>query len=363
MHFRADKNLWQFEAELPRGSDGKRRKRVVYGRTELEVRTKVADLVARGGGSLRPVDPTRISDFAEKWLTRCDAQLAPKTAESYRWAWGHASPIVGGVRFEKFDRETALTLFSELGRRDASPNTIRHVARVMQTLVQDAIAEGVLKGENPFKIVASRKPKHKPEKGRALSVAEARRFLEAARDDRLEAAWILGLTAGLRIAEIFGLQWADFDASARAIHVRRQAVVVGGKILIQEFTKTEDSLRLLPLGPLAVAALKRRAKVASTEPTSLWIFPGLNPLQPVNPTNARRRNFAETVKRALIAGKFTPHDLRHTMNSLADSVGVTEKVRSERMGHADSAITRAVYTHTIDGQARDAAAKIDSLLV
>jgi integrase len=82
----------------------------------------------------------------------------------------------------------------------------------------------------------------------------------------------------------------------------------------------------------------------------------------MNPNNARRRNFADVVAAAGVDGKLTPHDLRHSMNSLADAVGIPEKVRSERLGHADSAITRTTYTHTIDGQAREAATKIDELL-
>jgi len=50
---------------------------------------------------------------------------------------------------------------------------------------------------------------------------------------------------------------------------------------------------------------------------------------------------------------FTPHDLRNTTNSPGGTDGMGEKVGSERMRHADNTITRRVYTHTIDRQARD----------
>jgi hypothetical protein len=63
---------------------------------------------------------------------------------------------------------------------------------------------------------------------------------------------------------------------------------------------------------------------------------------PVSPGNARRRSFGKIVSAAHIDGGLTPHDLRHTMNSIADAAGVTEKVRSERLGHADSQITKMV---------------------
>jgi integrase len=231
----------------------------------------------------------------------------------------------------------------------------------MQSALQDAIADGVYAGVNPFTLVAKQKPKHKVERGRALSVDESVRFIAAARNDRLEAAWILGLTAGLRIGEMFGLQWTDVDLERGTIFVQRQALFVDGKLLIDDL-KTADSLRLLPIGDLAVGALRRRKDAASGEVPSIWVFPSANPQTPVNPNNARRRNFLDVLAAAKIDGKLTPHDLRHSMNSLADAVGGPEKVRSERLGHADAAITRTTYTHTIDGQARDAATKLDELL-
>jgi integrase len=227
--------------------------------------------------------------------------------------------------------------------------------------LQDAIADGSYVGLNPFTLVQKHKPKHRVERGRALSVDESLRFIAAARNDRLEAAWILGLTAGLRIGEMFGLQWSDVDFLRRTIHVQRQALFVEGHLVVDEL-KTANSSRLLPLGDLAMAALERRRTATASEAESLWVFASANPNMPVNPNNARRRNFGDVVKAANIAGKLTPHDLRHSMNSLANAVGIPEKVRSERLGHADSAITRTTYTHTIDGQAREAAIRIDELL-
>lgn len=355
------RQLWVCAAELARGSDGKRRRRLVYGKTKVEAEAKLADLKARQGGSLQPVNQARVADYMAPWLTSVSKRVRPKTAASYDWAWSHAKPLIGGVRLDRFDRATVLELFAELSRAGASANTIRHVSRVMQTALQDAIADGAYSGLNPFSLVQKQKPKHKTERGRALSVAECLRFIEAARADRLEAAWLLGLTAGLRIGEMFGLQWADVDFAGKTIFVQRQALFVDGKLLIDEL-KTADSLRLLAIEEPALSALERRKAAADNEKPSSWVFPSANPKNPMNPNNARRRNFADVCAAAKIEGNLTPHDLRHSMNSLANAVGVSEKDRSERLGHADSKITRTTYTHTIDGQARDAAKKIGELL-
>jgi len=379
LRWRPDKGLFQMEVMLPRGpGETKRPRRTLYGKTENEVWQKLADLKANGGGTLTPPARTKVADFMAGWLDAAEQRVKPRTIESYRWAWSHARDVIGPVRFDQFTRKTALQLFEALERGGASANTIRHVARVMQTAFEAAIAESVYNGDNggnPFRMVATKKPRHQVARGRALSVAEAKRFIAAAREDDLEAAWILGLTAGLRIGEMFGLKWADVDLKKRTIFVQRQAQYVvtktreiddagepvrEGKVVVVDL-KTADSLRLLPIGQLAVDAMKRRKAAARTE-NSEWVFPSAKRTTPISPNNARRRNFAETVARAKITGSLTPHDLRHTMNSLGGAAGIGEKVRSERMGHADSTITRRVYTHTIDGQAREAATKIDQIL-
>jgi integrase len=360
--FREDKKLYQFEVELPRAPDGKRRRRVVYGKTAEETRRKVADLKARGGGSLRPVNPARISEYVTTWLEKSERRLAPKTLEHYVWAWDKAAPIIGGMRLDRFDRSGVIGLFGALEDNGCSANTIRAVKTVMGIIIADAIADGLYTAINPFTLVKKAVPKHKAQEGRALSPQECMRFIDAARADRLEAAWLLGLTAGLRIGEIFGLQWGDLDFANAVIAVRRQAVEVKGVLHITDL-KTTDSQRLVPVGNLAAEALQRRRDAASIEgESSIWVFPSGNPDMPVSPGNARRRSFAKIVSAAHIDGSLTPHDLRHAMNSIADAAGVTEKVRSERLGHADSQITKMVYTHTIDGQAREAALRIDEML-
>jgi integrase len=44
--------------------------------------------------------------------------------------------------------------------------------------------------------------------------------LEASRGNRLEALYVLAVTAGLRIGELLGLKWEDIDLGAGSLHVR-----------------------------------------------------------------------------------------------------------------------------------------------
>jgi integrase len=89
---------------------------------------------------------------------------------------------------------------------------------------------------------------------------------------------------------------------------------------------------------------------------------------PISPHNARDRSFKKIVAAAEIKvskkntrpGPFTPHDLRHTMNSLGAAARISEQVLTERSGHTNSTMTRH-YTHTYVEQRVDAAESIEAM--
>ena len=57
------------------------------------------------------------------------------------------------------------------------------------------------------------------------------------------------------------------------------------------------------------------------------------------------------------------HDLRHTHASLALAAGVHPKVVSERLGHADIALTLNTYSHAIPALQETAAKLVADLVL
>jgi integrase len=90
-----------------------------------------------------------------------------------------------------------------------------------------------------------------------LTPEQARRFLEAAKDDRLEALYVLALTTGMRRSELLALKWEDIDFCLKRIQVRRTITRVPGEGLKMSEPKTARSLREIPLMSLALEALER----------------------------------------------------------------------------------------------------------
>jgi integrase len=191
----------------------------------------------------------------------------------------------------------------------------------------------------------------------------------------------LGLLAGLRRGEIFGLHWQDLDWSADLIHVRRNLfyrygkhheVPQGESKFIIYAPKSEKSIREIDLSP----ALKRelRARYLQSEDKHGLIFQSSNGT-PLDPHNVYERWFKPAAERASkkaakdkdkIAADnltgFRMHDLRHTFGSWKIAQGEDIVYVCAQMGHAKPSITADIYSHLLEKRRPHAAAQTDTIL-
>jgi len=360
LFFRSDKNLWTAAFDLGRDSIGKRIRRTLYARTRIELRRKIADLKARGGGSIRPRAQGGVGDMVERWL---EDDVKPNRSRNtyalYESMWRvHARPLIGALQLERFDAESVSALYRRLRERGAMPSVIHRVGVVLHRAFEVAIRRQTYRHANPFSLVD--RPSYRPKSARSLTADEARRFIESARLDRFEALWILCVTAGLRLGEVLGLKWTDVDFERRTVSINRSLVEVGGHIELGP-TKTPGSRRMIDLGDLAMNALLRRLSAHDGEGHgSALLFSTLSGVA-MRRSYLRRWHFTPLLNRANIP-HIRIHDLRHTMTSLALAEGINVNVLAERLGHSSPRLTQERYVHVMPGQQRGAADVIDLLL-
>ncbi|GGW42892.1 integrase [Streptomyces albaduncus] len=185
---------------------------------------------------------------------------------------------------------------------------------------------------------------------RPLTAAEARRFLDAARADRLHALYELALRAGLRKGELLGLHWEDLDLRTGTASVQRslQRTRTGG--LTHLPTKTRASERRIALPTECVRSLKEHKERQAKEREaagSAWQDSGLvfttPACRPLDPANLTRR-FRSFLNRAGLR-RIRFHDLRHSTATLLLEQGVDLVVIRELLGHAHIGVTAGVYAH------------------
>ena len=54
------------------------------------------------------------------------------------------------------------------------------------------------------------------------------------------------------------------------------------------------------------------------------------------------------------------HSFRHANATLMSSFGASQKLRQQRLGHADGSLTETIYTHVISEDGKRIAAQIDN---
>jgi integrase len=194
-----------------------------------------------------------------------------------------------------------------------------------------------------------------------LTSEQVQEFLETARGDRLYAVYVVAIGTGMRLGEIFGLQWPDVDFKGRAINVQNTLIEINGKLSLAE-PKTPKSRRRVDLPRFVVDVLtKHRAQsVREGFAKGPWVF--------CNSTGGplRRTHFHVNHFKPLLASAELPairfHDLRHTSATLLLTAGVHPKVVQERLGHSQIGITLDTYSHIVPTMQLEAAGKLDTMM-
>ena len=155
---------------------------------------------------------------------------------------------------------------------------------------------------------------------------------------------LLQMQLGLRIGEVCGLQWGDFDLAAGTLTVRRTVSRIycrngHTKVLIQT-PKTRSSSREIPIPQELLALLRELCGNVSAE---TWFLSGSTE-KPVEP-RCYRKSIQLYLQQAAVR-KVHPHALRHTFATTCLQAGCDIKTLSELLGHADPNITLRRYVHS-----------------
>lgn len=306
-------------------------------------------------------DEATLLAFLHRWLDYRQRDLRPNTYRSYVNELLHLIPHLGDLPLATL---TPLQIQEAMTERlEHELSTAKSLATALRTLrmaLRQAVLWGVLPS-NPASLV--RTPRTRPKEMSVWSPAEARRFLGKARGHRLHPFFVLALGTGMRLGELTGLSWADINLDkAELVVSRNHTRDITGVWRLGE-PKTRAGHRCIPLGEDVVGVL--REHLAEEEK---W-FGSRRGQDPVfTRSSGARLDHANVTRlfhrlgREAGVPRIRFHDVRHTSASLLIRQGISPKVVSDRLGHADVAFTLSVYTHLYEDQRRSAALPLDQLL-
>jgi integrase len=257
------------------------------------------------------------------------------------------------------------TLYANLQEKGLKPQTVRRVHNLLHNAFKQAVRWQMIK-QNPAQLVDP--PPIGKREMTALDRDQARELLKAAEKERYYPVFVFLLSSGCRPGEAFGLKWSDVDWPSGSVTINRAIYwrpKRQGWVLTEP--KTAASRRTIPLGKAVMKTLtdwKRRQAEDRLRAGSEWqhhdfVFTKLTGA-PLDLETLRDR-FKVVTERAKLTG-IRLYDLRHSCASILMAEGQNPKIVSERLGHANIALTLGTYSHVSKGMQEEASQKLENAL-
>jgi integrase len=240
---------WGYRIDLGAVPGGGRNQKQVAGfRSRGEAEAALAEALAAFGGG----DRRTVAGYLELvWLPAKEREIDRSTFDQYAWAVRrHIVPLLGPVRLAELESgvlERWLRRLAGAGRnggdRPLSATSVRLVRKVLSMACEDAVDRGLL-ADNPVRQTPA--PRAAPFERVGWTAGEARRFLAAADDHPLRAAFQLAVVAGLRRGELLGLRWSDLDLETGRLRVAQQLMIERGRARLKPVPERERRTIALP---------------------------------------------------------------------------------------------------------------------
>lgn len=346
--------------------NGKRRRKVIYGKTRKEVaeKLKATHRDQATGMTLTP-DQQTIREFLENWLEHSvKRQNRPRTYDKYKADVNHhIIPAIGKMLLTKLTPDHVQAMLNGLAEKGRSPRTVSNVRAVLRKALNQALRRGYVL-RNVATLVDA--PRTSTFAITPLDLLQARKLLDAVAGHRLEALYRVALSLGMRRGEVCGLRWRDVDFAQATVAVNGSLQRFGGK-LHWTAPKTASSVRTLALPPVLLDVLRRHRAYQEEERDDAedweetgYIFVSIRgtPLEPQNVV----RHFKAALRKAGLPETVRFHDLRHSCATLLIAQGIHLSVIKDILGHTQISTTANVYGHVLPDIQRAATAKLDDVL-
>ena len=342
------------------------KRKTLYGKTRSEVSAKLSKaLTDREGGLTYDAGKQTVEEYLARWLSNSVRDtVRQRTYERYESIVRvHLAPAIGKVKLKALTPDHVRGLYRKKLDGGLAPRTVLHIHRTLSKALKQATDDGLI----PRNAAAPVKPpRPSREEIRPLNREQVRALFEAAREDRLEALYLVAVTAGLRRGELQGLKWEDLDLEAGTLQVQRTlSEPKGGYVFEAPKAGKGRNVRLTRKAMAALREHRKRQLEERMQKAGLWreqglVFPSAvgTPLWGGN----LNRAFKTLLKRAGLLHSFRFHDLRHTCATLLLRQGVNPKFVQELLGHRDVSLTLNTYSHVLPDMGDVAASAMDEAL-
>ena len=287
----------------------------------------------------KTITKMKFSELAAQWILSVSHGVKESTLAHYRYTLErYLLPVFGSDRLSDLDEQRLEQGILQVMRASSSRECLTMLRRICKYAAHLHLMRTVE--------VFVKLPQMEPCQTKPFSAQEQtalREFVLADPTPR-KVGLLLQMQLGLRIGEVCGLQWGDFDLKANVLTVRRTVsriyCGIGCTKIVVQTPKTKSSGREIPI-PYDLAALLRKLRGSASPDT--WFLSG-GTERPVEP-RCYRKSIRGYLRRAGVR-RVHPHALRHTFATTCLQSGCDIKTLSEILGHADANVTLKRYVHS-----------------
>ena len=374
---------------------GKAIRKSVYGKTQKEVRQKLAQAVAAvDNKSYREPCKMTLGEWLDIWVDTYLGDVKPRTLKIYQDDIRlHIKPYLAAIRLDELDTHTIQQFFNTLitsGKHipkkgkdgktvkmngkivyediPLSAKTVKNVHGVLHGALRQAVVNRYIP-INPADGDFCKLPKVQKQEIRPLDEVQISDFLQAIQGKPFEDLFLVTLFTGLRQGEVLGLTWdcIDFDSGTLLINKQMQLHQEAGIQAYQLVPTKNSKSRSITAAPFVMAHLKRR-KIAQAQDRlkagPLWETNNLVFTDGFGHHLTKPTIYRAFKKAAASIGRPDArfHDLRHSYAVAAIRSGDDIKTVQGKLGHATAAFTLDVYGHVTDQMKQASADRMEAFI-
>ena len=370
--------------------------RNVFGHTGAELDANEEQLRADWAAAAKEASEIYVYEYARDWFRRTAPGLPIGQQNQHRYQINKViCPVIGKLQLSAVTLDDLKDVLAS--RAGLAKGTQAKTVQTLKKIFSAAYEAGKISRDPSLRLSATGR---KAEKRHALTPEQQQILLDAVQGLPVELFVKLGLFTGLRREEICALRWdaVQLDSKAPHIEVRRACRwIKNNKPEVKELLKSDAAWRSIPIPPLLLPDLKeqreraeaqlkkqrakpeeirRRYVIAASDggPISYSGFDSLwNQIRARSTGEVtRQRKDPETgeMKKVTVVKTLgdtvpnhtvtvtidfdvTSHILRHTYITRLILGGIDLKRVQYLAGHADPAVTLAIYTELMGHQPED----------
>lgn len=236
---RAD-GRWSLTVELPRGTDGRRRRHQSTHKTYEEALQASRQIDHSALPLTRAEQDLTVAQLMTLWLSR-QAPAEHSTAENRSWLAATVTAHLGNLKVSRLSKADVESFRQQMQLAGRSPSTINKCLQRLKAALSLALDAGITRTNAAQGVAPAR-----TSGGRRVlpwSDEDVQAILQASTSSPLRVPVLVAFTTGARLGELLGAQLGDYDPATGTLRINGTAKKNGGR----GQPKTAAAFRSLPL--------------------------------------------------------------------------------------------------------------------